>query len=142
MAAFPMALPTDPASSWLSRTGTPSRLFGTGSGEYELFEDDGEFVLSVEMPGFDPDSIEVGWHDARLTIAAEQEDERRNETRTYRWSFRMPRVIDEDNIRARYQNGILDVYLPAVEDRRRRVKRCLLRNRRYTDCTGTGYPVF
>lgn len=111
-----MALPTDPASSWLSRTGTPSRVFGTGSDEYELYEKDGEFVLSVEMPGFDTDDIEVGWHEGRLTIAAEHDDDRREETRTYRRSFRMPKVIDDENIRARYQNGILDVYLPSVEE--------------------------
>jgi len=111
-----MALPTDPASSWLSRARTPSRLFGTGSDEYELYEENGEFVLSVEMPGFEPDDIEVGWYDGRLTVAAEREDERRNETRTYRRSFRMPKKIDDDNIGARYQNGILDVYLPSVED--------------------------
>lgn len=111
-----MPLPTNPASSWLSRTGTPSQVFGTGSGEYELFEKDGEFVLSVEMPGFDPENIQIGWHDARLTIAAEQEDDRRETSRTYRRAFRMPKAIDDDNIRARYQNGVLDVYLPAIED--------------------------
>jgi Molecular chaperone (small heat shock protein) len=88
-------LPTDTDSSWLSRTGTPSRLFGAGSDDYELFEEDGEFVLSVEMPGFDPDEIEVGWHKGRLTIAAEQHDERRGRSRTYRRSFRMPKEIDE-----------------------------------------------
>jgi HSP20 family protein len=110
-----MALPTDPASSWLSRTGTPSRLFGTDS-DYELYEQDGEFVLSVEMPGFASDDIEVGWYEGRLTIAAERTDDRRDETRTYRRSFRMPKQIDDDNIRARYQNGVLDVYLPSIED--------------------------
>ena len=110
-----MALPTDPASSWLSGTDSQSRLFGTGSDDYELYEQDGEFVLSVEIPGFERDDIEVGWYEGRLTIAAEQEDESRNQKRTYRRSFRMPKEIDDDNIRARYQNGILDVYLPSLE---------------------------
>lgn len=111
-----MALQRDPASSWLSRTGTPSRLFGTGSNDYELYERDGEFVLSVELPGFDPDDIEVGWREGRLTIAAERTDARRDETRTYRRSFRMPKTIDDDNIRARYETGVLDVYLPSIEE--------------------------
>lgn len=111
-----MALPTEPASSWLSGTGSQSRLFDTGSDDYELYEQDGEFVLSVEMPGFERDNIEVGWYEGRLTVAAEHEDDRRDRTRTYRRSFRMPKQIDDDNIRARYQNGILDVYLPSIED--------------------------
>lgn len=111
-----MALPTDPASSWLSRTGTPSRIFGTGSEDYELYEQDGEFVLSIEMPGFDTDEIEVSWYEGRLSVAAEHEDDRRNQTRTYRRTFRMPKEIDDENIRARYQNGVLDVYLPSIEE--------------------------
>lgn len=111
-----MALPTDPDSSWLSRTGTPSRFFGTGSDDYELYEQDGEFVLSVELPGFEREDIEVGWYEGRLTIAADHEDERRDQQRTYRRTFRMPKEIDDENIRARYQNGILDIYLPSTED--------------------------
>lgn len=111
-----MPLPTNPASSWLSRTGNPSRLFGVGSDDYELYEQDGEFVLSIEMPGFDRDDINVGWHEGRLTIAAEHEDERRSRQRTYRRSFRMPKEIDEEEIQARYRNGILDVYLPSETD--------------------------
>lgn len=110
-----MALPTDPASSWLSRSGRPSRVVGTGSNDYELYEQDGEFVLTVEMPGFEPDDIEVGWYEGRLTIAAAHEDEHREQERTYRRTFRMPKEIDDDNIRARYQNGILDVYLPSIQ---------------------------
>lgn len=109
-----MALPTT-TSSWLSGTESPSRLFGIGGDDYELYEQDGEFVLSVEMPGFEVEDIEVGWHDGRLSIAAEREDEERGERRTYRRSFRMPKEIEDDDIRARYKNGVLDVYLPAVE---------------------------
>lgn len=111
-----MPLPTDPSSSWLTRTGRPSRLVGTGADDYELYEQDGEFVLSVELPGYQPDDIEVAWHDGRLTIAAERDDDRRGERRNFRRAFRMPKEIDDESIRARYQHGILDVYLPSVEE--------------------------
>ncbi|MFB6113139.1 MAG: Hsp20/alpha crystallin family protein [Halodesulfurarchaeum sp.] len=116
MRCSPMALPSRPSSSWLSSTDTPSRLFGFGGDDYELYEQDGEFVLSIEMPGFEVDDIEVGWHEGQLTVGAEREDEERGKRRTYRRSFRMPKEIDEDEIRARYKNGVLDVYLPAQED--------------------------
>jgi len=33
----------------------PSQLFETGGNEYEPYEEDGEFVHSVEMPGYDPE---------------------------------------------------------------------------------------
>jgi HSP20 family protein len=42
-----------PTSSWLLSTGFPGRLFQTGSIDYERYEEDDEFVLSVEVPGFD-----------------------------------------------------------------------------------------
>ncbi|MFW5965402.1 MAG: Hsp20/alpha crystallin family protein [Halodesulfurarchaeum sp.] len=91
-------------------------MFGTGSDDYELFEEDGEFVLSIEMPGFDVEDIKVGWDDGRLSVAASREDRGGEQQRTYRRTFRMPKRIAEDEIRARYKNGVLDVYLPTVEE--------------------------
>ena len=43
-------------SSWRQNLDLPSRLFGegvTGGSDYELYEEDGEFVLSVDVPGFE-----------------------------------------------------------------------------------------
>lgn len=91
----------------------PSRLFGTGSDDYELYEADGEFVLSIEMPGFDPEEIDVAWYDGRLNIAAEHEDDRRGRRETYHRSFRFPSEVDDEDITAQYQNGVLEVTLPA-----------------------------
>ena len=89
-------------------------VFGGGDG-YELYEDDGEFVLTVELPGFDRDAIDVNWFEGRLTVSAERTDEERNRHRTYHRTFRMPKEIDPDGIAAEYRNGILEVRLPAVE---------------------------
>jgi HSP20 family protein len=100
------------ASSWLQSTGFPSRLFETSSNDYELYEEEDEFVLSVEMPGFDPDGIDVSWDDGVLNIAGEHEDEGRGERKTYHRRFRFPKTIDDENITAQYKNGILEVRLP------------------------------
>jgi HSP20 family protein len=107
-----MALPTNPASSWFQRSGLPSRLFEMGSDDYELYEEDEEFVLSVELPGFDPDEITLTWDDGILNIAGEHEDERRDQRRTYHRRFRFPKDIDEESISAEYDNGILEIRLP------------------------------
>ncbi|WP_275882003.1 Hsp20/alpha crystallin family protein [Halorhabdus sp. BNX81] len=109
-----MALPTSPASSWMQGMDFPSRLFETGSSDYELYEEDDEFVLSVELPGFDPEEITVTWDDGVLNIAAEQEDESRNQRRTYHRRFRFPKTIDDEAIAADYDNGILEVRLPVM----------------------------
>jgi HSP20 family protein len=90
----------------------PSRLFETGGNDYELYEEDDEFVLSVEMPGFDPGEIEVTWDDGVLNVAAERQDEQRGQRKTYHRRFRFPKTVDDEDIAAEYTNGILEVHLP------------------------------
>ncbi len=90
----------------------PSRVFGRSSDDYELYEEDGEFVLSIELPGFERDEIAVTWDDGVLNVAAEHEEEARNERRTYHRRFRFPKEVIEEDIAASYQNGVLEVTLP------------------------------
>ena len=53
-----MVLPSTRTSTWFQNLDVPSRLFpGTGDDDFELYEQDGEFVLSVEMPGYERDEI-------------------------------------------------------------------------------------
>nr|WP_240452041.1 Hsp20/alpha crystallin family protein [Halostella salina] len=113
---MPMALPTSPVSSWTQSLDLPSRLFGqVGDNDAELYEEDGDFVLSVELPGFDRDEITVNWYEGRLNVSAEHEDDARGRKRTYHRSFRMPKEIVEEDIAASYENGVLEVRLPVVE---------------------------
>ena len=104
----------EPANTWTQELDFPSRLLESGSNDYELYEEDGEFVLSVELPGFDPEEITVSWNDGMLNVAGEHEDENRGTRRTYHRRFRFPKAIDEDGITAEYQNGILTVRLPVT----------------------------
>ncbi|QIO23298.1 Hsp20/alpha crystallin family protein [Haloarcula sp. JP-L23] len=118
-----MALPTTTPSSWMRGLDLPGQLFETGSDDYELYEEDGEFVLSVELPGFDVGEIDVTWDDGMLNIAAEHEDEQRNQRRTYHRRFRFPKRVDDESIAASYTNGILEVRLPVSEGAVTRGKR-------------------
>ena len=107
-----MVLPTDPTSSWMQGTGFPSRIFDDGGTDYELYEEDDEFVLTVELPGFDREEIDLTWDNGVLNIAAEHADEDRGRRRTYHRRFRFPKDVDEEEIAASYTNGILEVTLP------------------------------
>ncbi|MFB6243593.1 MAG: Hsp20/alpha crystallin family protein [Halobaculum sp.] len=107
-----MALPTRPNTSWTGSFDFPSRLFETGRNDYQLYEEDDEFVLSVELPGFDPAEIDLTWDDGILNIAAERHDESRGERRTYHRRFRFPKAVDSEEIDAQYENGVLEVTLP------------------------------
>jgi HSP20 family protein len=108
-----MALPRTAPNSWTgSRLPEPTvRNRGT---DYELYEEDDEFVLSVEMPGFDPEEITVSWEDGVLNIAAEHDDEARGERRTYHRRFRFPKDVDDEAITAEYNNGLLEIRLPVL----------------------------
>lgn len=109
-----MALPTTLASSWIQDFDLPSRVFGIGTGDYELYEEDDEFVLSIEMPGFEHEDIDVNFYEGRLHVAAETEDESRGRRKTYHRTFRLPKEIDPEEITARYTNGVLEVRLPIL----------------------------
>lgn len=106
-----MALPTNPASTWNQSASLPSRLFGS-SDDVELYEEDEAFVLSIEMPGFDREEIDLTWDDGRLRVAAEHVDEARDRKRTYHRTFRLPKRVDDEEIGATYRNGVLEVTLP------------------------------
>lgn len=109
-----MALPT--TSTWNQGLDLPSRIFGEGGGtDYELYEEDGEFVLIVDMPGFEREAIDLSWADGALNVATEHVDDERGQKRTYHRRFRFPRDVDEDDIAARYENGVLEVRLPVAE---------------------------
>lgn len=109
-----MALPTTPATSWVQGLDLPSQLFGTGRDDYELYEEDGEFVLSIEMPGFERDEIDVRWQTGRLAVAAEHENPDANRKRTYHRTFRFPKDVEDEEITAEYANGVLEVSLPVA----------------------------
>lgn len=81
------------------------------SPEYELDEEDGVFVLSVELPGFDRDEMTVAWDEGILTIAAEYDDERRVESERYQRRFRFPKEIDED---AEYDVHVVRYFSPTA----------------------------
>ena len=106
-------------SSWRQSLDLPSQLFGegyTGSSDYDLYEEDDEFVLSIDVPGFDREEIDLTWDTGVLNVAAEHVDEDRGRKRTFHRRFRFPKDVDTEAISASYSNGVLEVTVPIRED--------------------------
>lgn len=105
-----MALP-NPIARWTDS----EPVFGGSNAE--MYEEDDEFVLTFEMPGFERDEIDLVWEDEsrRLKVSAEHYDEERGKRRTYHRTFRPPKDIDSDGIEATYRNGVLEVTMPVAE---------------------------
>lgn len=92
----------------------------------EVLETDEGFSIAVEMPGIDRDSIDVKATDRSLTVNAErpcpQEDgagsqRQLSEFRYGTWSrsFRFPRGIQRDGLKAQYRDGVLRITAPKAE---------------------------
>lgn len=111
-------LPVVTPSSWIQSLDLPSRVFPRGfdtlSEGVELYEEDGEFVLTCDTPGFERDEISLNWDDGLLYLSAEREEE--NRSRSVNRTFRFPKEVDADEIDARYHNGVLEVRLPIVSE--------------------------
>ncbi|MDX1748573.1 MAG: Hsp20/alpha crystallin family protein, partial [Halobacteriales archaeon] len=103
-----MALPATPTNRWFRELDRPFRLLGDSYDwwdDYQLYEEDDEFVLNVDMPGFERDEIHVAWDDGVLNISADHVDQDRGQEKTYHRRFRFPKHVEEDEIAARYNNG-------------------------------------
>ena len=107
----------NPATRWFQEFQRPFQWFERATDDYELYEDGDEYVLTIDMQGFEPEDVDLRWDEGLFRIAAEHEhdDEAAVRTKTYHRSFRMPKGIDPEEIDASYTNGVLEVRLPIVD---------------------------
>ena len=89
----------------------------------DVYEKDGNYNIEMDIPGYDKKDISIECEDGILTISAEKNNEvnEENEDKKY---IRRERVygkitrsfsfadIDEENITADFNNGILTVVIP------------------------------
>lgn len=83
-------------------------------------------VVSAELPGVDPSTIDVTVTGNALTLQGERKPEAVSENETYHRqerefgrfvrSIRLPFDVQNDKIEARYENGLLRITLPRRED--------------------------
>lgn len=96
----------------------------------EVEETDEELRCVLEVPGMRPEEIEITVEDNVLTIAGEKKAEHEASGVGYHFSERqygrfvrrlqLPGVFDRNRVSARYENGLLIVTLPKVEEARPR----------------------
>lgn len=102
----------------------------------DIKETDKAYELDIDLPGFTKDNVQIELDDGYLTINAhtEHNDEQKGENGSYlrrerftgtcRRSFYVGDEISEDDISAKFDNGILKINvpkkeLPKPEDRKR-----------------------
>lgn len=96
----------------------------------DLYKVEDTYTLSADLPGVDPESIDVDIANGVLTISAERRttptDENAkwvtNERRTgsYRRQLTLSDAVDTEQVSAEYDNGVLTLTLPLAERARNR----------------------
>lgn len=83
----------------------------TLSPAWETSEADNHFLLSMELPGFKKENINIELHGQTLTISGERKREDKVMGRFTR-SFTLPNTVEAGKIEAHHEDGILSLYLP------------------------------
>lgn len=91
----------------------------------DVWETEGEIVYALDLPGITEDDISIEFEDGSLTVTAERErkhelsDDKlyRFERRfgTYSRTFGLPQGVTEDDIKADYHDGVLEVHVTKPE---------------------------
>lgn len=111
----------------------PTGDFGSFTPAADLYETDEAFTVEMELPGFDRDDIDVTVEQGMLTVsgrrAAETEDRdesyhlRERSVGRFSRSFSLPASINADDVKARFENGVLRVDMPkAAEAKTRKIE--------------------
>ena len=90
-------------------------------------ESENEYTLTVDVPGFKKDEIEITIPQGRdyLEISAEKKtEEGQKKLRTgLEGSFKLPLDVDPENFAAKLEDGVLTVTLPKVKEKMKPVKK-------------------
>ena len=92
----------------------------------DIVEEKDQFVVRADVPGVEPEDIELNMDNGVLTVSGErklenvteQEGFRRIERASGRFlrRFTLPDTADAENIKAKSKNGILEVSIPKLPE--------------------------
>src|SRR5437868_5423935 len=110
---------------FMSNVARQAQLFSGWAPALDLYQNDDNVVVVVELPGMRKEDIEISLHDGMLTIAGERKEQttegdkaERSERYVgrFRRSITLPTRVDASKVNATYKDGILTVILPKAEE--------------------------
>ena len=91
----------------------------------DIKEEEDRFVIYADLPGVDPDDIEITMEQGVLTLKGERSKETKEEHEGYKRvervngsfyrRFSLPDIADAERIEAKGKNGVLEITLPKQE---------------------------
>src|SRR3954469_20980698 len=101
---------------------------GQGGAEWapaiDVVQKDDDLVVRAELPGARSEDVEITVHQGVLTISGKREEQseeerggylvRERRSGSFRRSLQLPQDVDEDQIKANFENGVLEVRIPGA----------------------------
>lgn len=91
----------------------------------DIKEDNDKFVITADIPGVDPENIDVHMENGMLSISGERSSEAKEEREGYKRierargtflrRFTLPDTADADRISAKSNHGVLEITIPKHE---------------------------
>jgi HSP20 family protein len=88
----------------------------------EAFERDGQYIIRADVPGVDPNEVEVMVLNDALTLKGERKRSNEVKEKDYYYSetaygrferrLALPKGVDADKIAAKFENGVLEISVP------------------------------
>lgn len=98
----------------------------------EMSETEKSYKITAELPGIDPENVDVTFEDGLLRIAGEKTQEREENERGYRLSERsygafermvtLPSAANPEKIDAKFKNGILTITVAKHSEKKQNVR--------------------
>ncbi len=101
-------------------------LGGSWAPAVDIYEKEGNIVLKAELPGIDPSDVDIRVENDVLTLRGERKLDEEVKKESYHRversygsftrSFTLPNVVDTQNIKAEFKDGVVRVTLPKREE--------------------------
>ena len=105
-------------------------LYNDWRHSYEVFHNDKEYTIVMDLPGLNKSKINLEIQDQRLSVSGNREvrsdlSESYNSSRygEFDKEFNIPEDVLEKNISAQFKNGVLEITLPRKKEVQAKVQK-------------------
>ncbi len=92
----------------------------------DIIEDNDVFILEIDLPGLEKSDFTITVKEDLLILSGERKREETEEEKHYRYferpigsferSFRLPKNVDGEKVKASHKNGVLKLEIPKKEE--------------------------
>jgi HSP20 family protein len=103
----------------------------------DIFEEGNDLVVKADMPGVKKEDVNVSLSDDAITIRGERKKEEKVERKDYyrversygsfTRSFRLPADVQADKAEAKFDQGVLEIRIPKMEEGRSKTKKVTIK---------------